>query len=95
MNPLQGAVRICVQVVFACTYAKVIMLIGDSDIRQNDGCECDSCIRHCGPDPQSLSGKRGFLDTFYTDPRHSGGLCRPKALPVKIDLLYMDDVTEQ
>jgi hypothetical protein len=39
---------------------KVIMLMGDSDIRQNDGCECDSCVRHCGPDPQSLQEKEAF-----------------------------------
>jgi hypothetical protein len=36
------------------------MLMGDSDIRQNDGCECDSCVRHCGPDPQSLLKKEAF-----------------------------------
>jgi hypothetical protein len=46
------------------------MLMGDSDIRQNDDCECDSCVRHCGFDPQSLQGKEAFWTPSYNG---SGG----------------------
>jgi hypothetical protein len=48
------------------------MLMGDSDIRQNDGCECDSCIRHCGLDPQSLQEKEAFWTPSYQSRIPSG-----------------------